>query len=67
MSISLCSKLFILAAFTLFYTGTTTYARELSIVGYEPGDLTCIDKLINLFEFWADKHGKMYKTLEEKL
>ncbi|XP_057794729.1 cysteine protease XCP2-like [Salvia miltiorrhiza] len=67
MAISLCSKLFILAALALLYTSTTTYARELSIVGYAPEDLTCIDKLINLFESWVDKHGKMYKTLEEKL
>ena len=67
MFISLYSKLFILATFALFYTGTTAYARELSIVGYEPEDLTSIDKLINLFESWVDKHGKMYKTLEEKL
>lgn len=67
MTISLCSKLFILAAFALFYTGTTAYASDLSIVGYAPEDLTCIDKLINLFESWVDKHGKMYKTLEEKL
>ncbi|KAG6402384.1 hypothetical protein SASPL_134577 [Salvia splendens] len=67
MSLSLYSKLVILAAFALFYTGTAAYARELSIVGYEPEDLTCIDKLINLFESWVDKHGKMYKTLEEKL
>ncbi|KAL1547112.1 Cysteine protease xcp1 [Salvia divinorum] len=67
MAISLSSKLFILAVFVLFYAGPTACARELSIVGYEPDDLTCIDKLINLFESWLDKHGKIYKSIEEKL
>lgn len=67
MAISLCSKLSLLAAFALFYAATTTYANPPSIVGYKPEDLTCIDKLISLFESWVDRHGKMYKTLEEKL
>ncbi|GJR39306.1 cysteine protease XCP1-like protein [Tanacetum coccineum] len=38
-----------------------------SIVGYTPEDLTCIDKVINLFESWVSKHGKFYDSLEEKL
>lgn len=67
MAFSLCSKLSFLAAFALFYAATTAYAHDFSIVGYTPEDLTCIDKLINLFESWIDKHGKMYKSLEEKL
>lgn len=67
MAFSLCSKLSFLAAFAVFYAATTAYAHNFSIVGYTPGDLTCIDKLINLFESWIDKHGKMYKSLEEKL
>ncbi|GJW11770.1 cysteine protease XCP1-like protein [Tanacetum coccineum] len=29
--------------------------------------LTCIDKVINLFESWVSKHGKFYDSLEEKL
>lgn len=67
MAFSLCSKLSFLAAFALFYAATTAHANKLSIVGYTPEDLTCIDKLISLFETWVDRHGKMYKTLEEKL
>ncbi|GJU32705.1 cysteine protease XCP1-like protein [Tanacetum coccineum] len=42
-------------------------AREYSIVGYTREDLTCIDKVINLFESWVSKHGKFYDSLEEKL
>ncbi|RZC88100.1 hypothetical protein C5167_015904 [Papaver somniferum] len=42
-------------------------SREFSIVGYEPEDLTSIDKLIDLFESWLSKHGKAYKSIEEKL
>ncbi|KAH6821345.1 xylem cysteine peptidase 1 [Perilla frutescens var. hirtella] len=67
MGFSLCSKLYFLASFVFFYAATTACARDFSIVGYTPEDLTCIDKLINLFESWIDKHGKMYKSLEEKL
>lgn len=67
MAFSLCSKLYFLAAFAVLYAATTAYARDFSIVGYTPEDLSCIDKLINLFESWIDKHGKMYKSLEEKL
>ncbi|KAK6130608.1 hypothetical protein DH2020_035654 [Rehmannia glutinosa] len=46
---------------------TPSSARDFSIVGYTPDDLTCIDKLVNLFESWTDKHGKKYKSLEDKL
>ncbi|KAL1814991.1 hypothetical protein ACET3Z_017565 [Daucus carota] len=46
---------------------TSVLARDFSIVGYAPDDLTCIDKLINLFESWLAKHGKSYESIEEKL
>lgn len=36
-------------------------------MGYSPDDLTCIDKIINLFESWIEKHAKIYETIEEKL
>ncbi|KAG2706260.1 hypothetical protein I3760_05G095700 [Carya illinoinensis] len=42
-------------------------AHEFSIVGYSPEDLTCLDKIIELFESWMSKHGKIYKSMEEKL
>ncbi|KAI3459928.1 hypothetical protein Pfo_016591 [Paulownia fortunei] len=61
------SKLLFLASFMLFSLLITASARDFSIVGYSPDDLTCIDKLINLFESWIDKHGKKYKSVEEKL
>ncbi|GAB2300480.1 Cysteine protease xcp2, variant 2 [Dionaea muscipula] len=41
--------------------------RDFSIVGYAAHDLTCIDKLIRLFESWMERHEKMYETMEEKL
>ncbi|KAL3845910.1 hypothetical protein ACJIZ3_003313 [Penstemon smallii] len=66
MAISLLSKLSFLATFIIF-SAIAASARDFSIVGYTPDDLTCIDKLINLFETWIDKHGKAYKNLEEKL
>lgn len=46
------------------YTG---YARDFSIVGYTPEDLTSNDKLIDLFESWMSKFGKVYESIEEKL
>ncbi|KAK9286252.1 hypothetical protein L1049_014639 [Liquidambar formosana] len=42
-------------------------ARDFSIVGYSPEDLTSIDKLIDLFESWMSKHGKTYNSIEEKV
>ena len=45
----------------------SSLAREFSIVGYSPDDLTTIDKHIDLFESWMAKHGKVYRSLEEKL
>lgn len=60
------SKLLFLL-FSMSFLASTTFARDFSIVGYSPDDLTCIDKLINLFESWIEKHGKIYKSIEEKL
>lgn len=61
-------KLLFLACF-LFSSATwrALAARDFSIVGYSPDDLTSIDKLINLFESWLDRHGKRYESIEEKL
>ncbi|KAL3655063.1 hypothetical protein CASFOL_000849 [Castilleja foliolosa] len=42
-------------------------ARQFSIVGYSPDDLTSIDGLIDLFESWIEKHSKKYHSIEEKL
>ncbi|KAL0368754.1 UNVERIFIED_CONTAM: Cysteine protease XCP2 [Sesamum calycinum] len=60
-------KLLLLVCFTILSSSIRSSAHDFSIVGYSPDDLTCIDKLINLFESWIDKHGKKYKSLEEKL
>lgn len=60
------SKLLCLS-FCLALFACSAFASDFSIVGYSPDDLTCIDKLINLFELWLSKHGKSYKNVEEKL
>ncbi|KAL8144257.1 hypothetical protein V2J09_017289 [Rumex salicifolius] len=41
--------------------------QDFSIVGYAPHDLSCIDRLIRLFESWMERHGKIYHSIEEKL
>ncbi|CBI37727.3 unnamed protein product, partial [Vitis vinifera] len=60
------SKVSILAL-SLSLLAFSSLARDFSIVGYSPEDLTCIDKLIARFESWVSKHGKVYKSMEEKL
>ncbi|KAI4336680.1 hypothetical protein L6164_015176 [Bauhinia variegata] len=45
----------------------SAFGRDLSIVGYSPEDLKSADKLIDLFESWMSKHGKIYQSIEEKL
>ncbi|XP_054794239.1 cysteine protease XCP2 [Prosopis cineraria] len=40
--------------------------RDFSIVGYSSQDLKSMDKLIELFESWMAKHGKIYESIEEK-
>ncbi|MCL7050439.1 hypothetical protein MKW94_003755 [Papaver nudicaule] len=44
-----------------------TLARDFSIVGYSSDDLTSVDKLIDRFESWMSKHGKAYRSIEEKV
>ncbi|XP_073123830.1 cysteine protease XCP2-like [Henckelia pumila] len=66
MALSLIPKLFFLAI-SIFFSTLTASGNDFSIVGYSPDDLSCIDKLVNLFESWMDKHGKKYKSIEEKL
>lgn len=60
------SKLLLLALSMSFLT-SLALAHAFSIVGYSPEDLTCIDKVIQLFESWISKHSKVYDSLEEKL
>ncbi|KAJ4717315.1 Cysteine proteinase [Melia azedarach] len=45
----------------------TQLANDFSIVGYSPEHLTSVEKLLELFESWSSKHGKNYKTVDEKL
>ncbi|KAK3002459.1 hypothetical protein RJ639_022099 [Escallonia herrerae] len=66
MAIFSPSKLLFLSFFMAVFA-CSALAQDLSIVGYSPDDLTCIDKLINLFESWMSKHGKAYQSIEEKL
>lgn len=42
-------------------------SRDFSIVGYTSEDLKSMDKLIDLFDSWMDKHQKRYHSLDEKL
>ncbi|KAI3969615.1 hypothetical protein MKX01_020176 [Papaver californicum] len=44
-----------------------TLACDFSIVGYSSDDLTSVDKLIDQFELWMSKHGKAYRSMEEKV
>ncbi|CAA0834911.1 Xylem cysteine proteinase 2 [Striga hermonthica] len=60
-------KLLFPVGLVLLSFSITAWARDFSIVGYNPDDLASIDKLINLFESWIDKHEKKYKSIEEKL
>ncbi|XP_042508580.1 cysteine protease XCP1-like [Macadamia integrifolia] len=66
MAFSLSSKLFLLYISTSFLI-SVTFANDFSIVGYSPKDLASMDRLIELFESWMSKHGKVYKSIEEKL
>ncbi|XP_052201897.1 cysteine protease XCP1 [Diospyros lotus] len=68
MALSSSSK-FIFFSFSVISSllACSSLAREFSIVGYSPDDLTTIDKLIDLFESWMAKHGKVYRSIEEKL
>ena len=63
--------LFVSASFLFAYGFGATNDHHLdhhfSIVGYAPHDLSCIDRLIRLFESWMERHGKIYHSLEERL
>ncbi|KAF9601973.1 hypothetical protein IFM89_024519 [Coptis chinensis] len=66
MAFSPFTKLLLLS-FSMSLLVFSSLADDFSIVGYSPEDLTCIDKLIVLFESWTSKHGKSYESIEEKL
>ena len=68
MAFSLLSKLSLLALLTVSLFACSSVAHDdFSIVGYSPDHLTCIDKLIRLFDSWISKHGKIYNSIEEKI
>ncbi|OVA00666.1 Peptidase C1A [Macleaya cordata] len=67
MALSSFSKLCFLSLSLSLLLVCSTLAHDFSIVGYSPEDLTSIDKLIDRFETWMSKHGKSYKSIEEKL
>ncbi|KAB1207641.1 Xylem cysteine proteinase 1 [Morella rubra] len=66
MALSSSSKISLLT-FSASLLVCCALAYDYSIVGYEPEHLTCLDKLIQLFESWVSKHGKTYESIEEKL
>lgn len=67
MAFSLRSKVSLLALLFASLFLCYAMAQDFSIVGYSPEHLTSIDKLIELFESWISKHGKTYRSVEEKL
>ncbi|KAK8624707.1 hypothetical protein V6N13_089594 [Hibiscus sabdariffa] len=66
MAISLLSKLLFLPFMASLFM-FSALAHDFSIVGYSPEHLSSRDKLIELFESWLSKHGKIYESIEEKL
>ncbi|XP_011041169.1 PREDICTED: xylem cysteine proteinase 2-like [Populus euphratica] len=56
----------ILALSLMSFFASSGLARDFSIVGYAPEDLTSRDKIIDLFESWISKHQKIYESIEEK-
>ncbi|KAK9135610.1 hypothetical protein Syun_014940 [Stephania yunnanensis] len=64
---SSCPNKLFLSLFTISLLAFSSIAHDFSILGYSTEDLTCIDKLIILFESWLAKHGKVYESIEEKL
>ncbi|KAF8409888.1 hypothetical protein HHK36_002406 [Tetracentron sinense] len=66
MALSAFPKFFLLS-FSISLFICSALARDFSIVGYSPDDLTSMDKLIDLFESWMSKHDKIYESIEEKL
>ncbi|KAK4771090.1 hypothetical protein SAY87_031622 [Trapa incisa] len=51
----------------MMISASAALARDFSIVGYSQDDLKSIGGLIELFETWMARHGKMYESLEDKL
>ena len=66
MALSSYSKISLLA-FSVSLFACFALAHDFSIVGYSPEHLTCLDKILELFESWMSKHGKTYRSIEEKL
>ena len=66
MALSSYSKISLLA-FSVSLFACFALAHDFSIVGYSPEHLTCLDKILELFESWVSKHGKTYRSIEEKL
>ncbi|CAN1315762.1 Cysteine protease XCP1 [Linum perenne] len=61
------NKVLLLLALAATSATLLVSGRDFSIVGYSSDDLTSTDKLVDLFESWIEKHGKIYETIEEKL
>ncbi|KAJ4702333.1 Cysteine proteinase [Melia azedarach] len=68
MAISSPSRILLIALFSVsIMLSRSSFARDFSIVGYSPEDLTSHERLIDLFESWMSKFEKVYDSLEEKL
>lgn len=66
MAFSPSSKTLLLACSLCMFV-CLAFGRDFSIVGYSSEDLKSMDKLIELFESWMSRHGKIYESIEEKL
>ncbi|XP_038992467.1 cysteine protease XCP1-like [Hibiscus syriacus] len=67
MATSLLSTFSIQNLIILSVFAVSSLSHDFSIVGYSPEHLSSADKLIELFEEWISKHGKIYESIEEKL
>ncbi|GMJ03429.1 xylem cysteine peptidase 1 [Hibiscus trionum] len=67
MAISLLSTFSIQTLIIASVFAVSALSHDFSIVGYSPEHLSSTDKLIELFEEWISKHGKIYESIEEKL
>lgn len=67
MAFSSSFKTILVLACSLCLFLSLSFARDFSIVGYSSEDLKSMDKLIQLFESWTSKHGKIYENIGEKL
>ncbi|KAJ6799974.1 cysteine protease XCP1-like [Iris pallida] len=53
--------------FSMFLSACSGLPRDFSIVGYSEEDVGSNDRLVDLFESWASRHGRTYGSFREKM